>query len=74
MREGRETAALRKGERGRAKKICGTAENSIRNLVIAANGVQAFAGRCSPRKEVTVCTLYALIDLAGAIQIDFSRF
>jgi hypothetical protein len=27
----------------------------------------SFCGRCSPRKEVTVCTLYGLIDLAGAI-------
>lgn len=56
-----------KGNADVLSKFCGTAENSIRNLAIAANGVQAFAGRCSPRKEVTVCTLYGLIDLAGAI-------
>ena len=36
-------------------------------MVIAANDVQASAGRCSPRKEVAVCTLYGSIDPAGAI-------
>src|SRR6266436_3363241 len=42
-------------------------ENSIRNLAIAANDVQAFARSCSPGKEVTFCTPYGSINLVGAI-------
>ena len=42
-------------------------ENSIRKSAVAANGVQAPAGCCSPRAEANVCTPYGLSDLAEAI-------